>query len=296
MRALVERSRDATRPIRVVAVLSDKPARRRARRRAPISASPHRRWLPTSAWRARRLSTRHWPRPIARMLAVADRARRLHAHTVARSSSRAIAGRDIEHSSVAAAQVSGLAHASARSRGARAEHGATVHFVTEQLDAGPPVIQARVPCGRTMTRRAWRRACKVLEHRIYPLAVRWFCRAGCAARRAGLARRHSTCASPVQLQRRSEGIDDAARTSHAPCSLGRIGIGLIAARPAQAAAPPRLRRCQRRLSQRTIRRSGRPSPSAPAISNSSRRRSPATTSTHGPSRRAASFAWCTATT
>jgi phosphoribosylglycinamide formyltransferase-1 len=54
------------------------------------------------------------------------------------------------------------------------EHGATVHFVTEELDGGPPVLQARVPV--LPDDDAERLAARVLEreHRIYPLAVRWF--------------------------------------------------------------------------------------------------------------------------
>ena len=54
------------------------------------------------------------------------------------------------------------------------EHGATVHFVTEELDGGPAVLQARVPV--LPGDDAERLAARVLaqEHRIYPLAVRWF--------------------------------------------------------------------------------------------------------------------------
>jgi phosphoribosylglycinamide formyltransferase-1 len=54
------------------------------------------------------------------------------------------------------------------------EHGATVHFVTEELDGGPAIVQARV---RVLPGDdAERLAARVLEqeHRIYPLAVRWF--------------------------------------------------------------------------------------------------------------------------
>ena len=53
------------------------------------------------------------------------------------------------------------------------EHGATVHFVTEELDGGPPVLQARVPV--LPGDDAEHLAARVLEqeHRIYPLAVRW---------------------------------------------------------------------------------------------------------------------------
>lgn len=54
------------------------------------------------------------------------------------------------------------------------EAGATVHFVTEELDGGPPVIQGRVVIlpGDTPDRLAAR--VLEVEHRIYPRAVRWF--------------------------------------------------------------------------------------------------------------------------
>jgi phosphoribosylglycinamide formyltransferase 1 len=55
------------------------------------------------------------------------------------------------------------------------EHGATVHFVTEQLDGGPPVIQARVAVAADDDEASLAARVQVLEHRIYPLAVRWFC-------------------------------------------------------------------------------------------------------------------------
>jgi phosphoribosylglycinamide formyltransferase-1 len=55
------------------------------------------------------------------------------------------------------------------------EHGATVHFVTEQLDAGPAVIQARVDVAPDDDEESLARRVQVVEHRIYPLAVRWYC-------------------------------------------------------------------------------------------------------------------------
>ncbi len=53
-------------------------------------------------------------------------------------------------------------------------HGATVHFVTPQLDYGPIVIQAAVPvvAGDDATRLAARVLAS--EHVIYPRAVSWF--------------------------------------------------------------------------------------------------------------------------
>jgi phosphoribosylglycinamide formyltransferase-1 len=54
------------------------------------------------------------------------------------------------------------------------DHGASVHFVTEELDGGPVVIQGRVPIlpGDDPDRLAAR--VHVQEHRIYPQAIAWF--------------------------------------------------------------------------------------------------------------------------
>lgn len=57
-----------------------------------------------------------------------------------------------------------------------AEHGVTVHFVTEQLDGGPPVLQARVPILPGDTETTLSQRVLIQEHIIYPLAVTWFCR------------------------------------------------------------------------------------------------------------------------
>jgi phosphoribosylglycinamide formyltransferase-1 len=53
-------------------------------------------------------------------------------------------------------------------------HGASVHFVTEELDGGPVVLQAQVPVKTDDTEE--RLAARVLEqeHIIYPQVVRWF--------------------------------------------------------------------------------------------------------------------------
>jgi phosphoribosylglycinamide formyltransferase-1 len=64
-------------------------------------------------------------------------------------------------------------HARALAAGVKL-HGATVHFVTPELDHGPIVIQAAVPVLPEDDES--RLAARVLaeEHRIYPEAVRWF--------------------------------------------------------------------------------------------------------------------------
>lgn len=53
-------------------------------------------------------------------------------------------------------------------------HGCTVHFVTPQVDSGPIIVQAAVPVRAGDTEATL--AARVLkqEHRVYPLALRWF--------------------------------------------------------------------------------------------------------------------------
>lgn len=56
------------------------------------------------------------------------------------------------------------------------EHGASVHFVTRELDGGPVVLQARVPVRDGDDEASL--AARVLEqeHRIFPRAIAWFAR------------------------------------------------------------------------------------------------------------------------
>ena len=54
------------------------------------------------------------------------------------------------------------------------EHGASVHFVTLELDGGPVVLQGRLPVsGRDDAQRLSARVQRV-EHSIYPRVVQWF--------------------------------------------------------------------------------------------------------------------------
>lgn len=53
-------------------------------------------------------------------------------------------------------------------------HGATVHFVTAELDHGPIVDQAAVPVLPGDTEESLARRVLEQEHIIYPRAVRWF--------------------------------------------------------------------------------------------------------------------------
>ena len=64
-------------------------------------------------------------------------------------------------------------HARAIADGA-VEHGASVHFVTAELDAGPVIIQARVDISPGDTPDQLARRVHLVEHEIYPRAIQWF--------------------------------------------------------------------------------------------------------------------------
>lgn len=55
------------------------------------------------------------------------------------------------------------------------EHGTSVHFVTEQLDAGPIILQAKVPIYPNDTANDLKARVQAQEHAIYPLVIDWFC-------------------------------------------------------------------------------------------------------------------------
>ena len=55
-----------------------------------------------------------------------------------------------------------------------AEHGATVHFVTAELDHGPIVAQARVPVLPGDTKDSLAARVLIQEHLLYPRAIRRF--------------------------------------------------------------------------------------------------------------------------
>lgn len=64
-------------------------------------------------------------------------------------------------------------HARALEDGAR-EHGASVHFVTPELDGGPVVMQAKIAVLPSDTPKLLAERIQVQEHIIYPRVVKWF--------------------------------------------------------------------------------------------------------------------------
>jgi phosphoribosylglycinamide formyltransferase 1 len=55
------------------------------------------------------------------------------------------------------------------------EHGVSVHFVTEELDGGPVILQAKVPIFPEDHVDDLANRIHVQEHKIYPLVINWFC-------------------------------------------------------------------------------------------------------------------------
>lgn len=64
-------------------------------------------------------------------------------------------------------------HARALAAGDR-EHGCTVHFVTEELDGGPRIMQGRVPVHENDDADTLAARVLEVEHRVYPLAANLF--------------------------------------------------------------------------------------------------------------------------
>ncbi|WP_436876738.1 phosphoribosylglycinamide formyltransferase [Siccibacter turicensis] len=55
-----------------------------------------------------------------------------------------------------------------------AEHGTSVHFVTDELDGGPVILQAKVPVFDGDDEADITARVQAQEHAIYPLVVSWF--------------------------------------------------------------------------------------------------------------------------
>ena len=54
------------------------------------------------------------------------------------------------------------------------EHGASVHFVTPELDSGPVILQAKVTVKENDTEQTLAQRVHEVEHVIYPQVVKWF--------------------------------------------------------------------------------------------------------------------------
>ena len=77
-----------------------------------------------------------------------------------------------------------------------AVHGASVHFVTEALDAGPIIVQGRVPVLAGDDEAALTARVQKAEHIIYPQAVEWFAKGRLVVRDDGVHFDNQPLAAP----------------------------------------------------------------------------------------------------
>ncbi|WP_020650789.1 phosphoribosylglycinamide formyltransferase [Solimonas variicoloris] len=81
-----------------------------------------------------------------------------------------------------------------------AEHGATVHFVTDELDGGPRVIQGQFKVRADDTPQTLAaRVMAEIELKIYPQAVAWMARGELALTSRGVELRGRILAAPVGM-------------------------------------------------------------------------------------------------
>ena len=163
---------------------------------------------------------------------------RIYAPARRQPSSRASRTHD-QHPSLAAARLQGPAHAPAGARRGAPTHGASVHYVTPELDGGPVIAQARVPVqagddAQALAARVLRR-----EHPLLVATLRLIA-AGRMALISGqrAASTASAAAAPLPL-------DDANRlgpgTSHARSTTSTPPFRLTAGRPVLAGRAARMR-------------------------------------------------------
>ena len=53
-------------------------------------------------------------------------------------------------------------------------HGASIHFVVPEVDAGPVILQGRLAINSDDTAESLQQRIHKIEHKLYPLAVKWF--------------------------------------------------------------------------------------------------------------------------
>jgi phosphoribosylglycinamide formyltransferase 1 len=196
MRALIERSQATDAAYRVASVISDRADAGGLEAAAQLGVEARALPRPTGSERADydRLLAATISGYSPALIVLAGFMRILSAEFVAR-----FAGRILNIHPSLLPKYAGL-HTHRRVLEAReAEHGVTVHFVTEELDGGPPVLQARVPVLPGDTEATLSERVLVQEHIIYPLAVNWFCqgRLRCEAGKARLDGR--LLSEPVQI-------------------------------------------------------------------------------------------------
>src|SRR5688572_12525036 len=79
-------------------------------------------------------------------------------------------------------------------------HGASVHFVTKELDGGPVILQSRVPVLTNDTVETLAARVHTQEHMIYPLVVEWYAKGRLRMRGEHVLFDHKVLATPLIYQ------------------------------------------------------------------------------------------------
>jgi phosphoribosylglycinamide formyltransferase-1 len=81
-------------------------------------------------------------------------------------------------------------------------HGASVHFVTEELDGGPVIVRACINVLSGDTEESLSARVQTQEHRIYPQAIDWFARGRLQLRHGRIHLDGALLAEPITVDAR----------------------------------------------------------------------------------------------
>jgi phosphoribosylglycinamide formyltransferase 1 len=173
MRAIAERAAAGSLPVEVRVVVSDQPSAEGLRTAAALNIAT--RVLEPRAFADRAAYDHALVQLLApyqpRLIVLAGFMRILTPHFIG-----AFAGRILNIHPSLLPKYRGL-HTHRRALEAReAVHGVSVHFVTEELDGGPVIVQTEVPVLPGDTETTLSARVQRSEHRIYPQAIDWFAR------------------------------------------------------------------------------------------------------------------------
>lgn len=76
-------------------------------------------------------------------------------------------------------------------------HGSTVHFVTEELDGGPRILQGRIKVAPTTDPQELMARVQEVEHEIYPIAADWFAQGRLSCRDGDVLLDNERLAGPI---------------------------------------------------------------------------------------------------
>ena len=85
------------------------------------------------------------------------------------------------------------------------EHGASVHFVTRELDGGPVVIQAAIPVRAGDDEATLAARVLAQEHRIYPQCIGWFAAGRLACRDGAVWFDGRRLDGPLRVEKQDDG-------------------------------------------------------------------------------------------